>query len=101
MNFRIGQKVVCVRKAKYPNSLHGDEITVKVGVVYTIRELYAIPENGHLGLRFLEIRNEPRQYLNAFMECGFYANRFRPLVERKTDISIFTRMLTPSKEKVS
>jgi hypothetical protein len=33
-------------------------------------------------------------------EPGFNAECFSPIVERKTDISIFTKMLNPSKQSV-
>ena len=79
MTFRVGQKVVCV---------HPVDDLVKDAVY----EVLAI------GLSW---RNTQMLDVNdsQFGCLAFYAWRFRPLVERKTDISIFTAMLNPSKVK--
>jgi len=77
MTFRVGQKVVCVHPC---NDLASDKI-------YTITSL------GLLG----KPRNEPAvgvDQSNFGPRPAFYSWRFRALVERKTDISIFTAMLT-------
>jgi hypothetical protein len=45
-----------------------------------------------------EIKNPVLRYTDGDVgEIPFAAFRFRPVVERKTDISIFTAMLKPSK----
>jgi hypothetical protein len=36
----------------------------------------------------------------TFGQRGFFARRFRPLVEKKTDISVFTALLKPSHTKI-
>lgn len=88
--FRIGQKVVCVRG---PLGNSDAPYKPKVGQIYTIREIYTdhpCPELG-AALRFEELRNP----MNPFhkKEYGFYACRFRPVVEKKTDISVFEEIL--------
>lgn len=106
-SFHVGQNVVLVddspvdfrgctsradgRKAgaRYPS----------VGPIYTIREVY-IASNGLVGLLLDEIDNrEACLSLGLSREIGFPAIRFRPVVERKTDISIFKAMLSPSRVK--
>jgi hypothetical protein len=81
MNFRVGQPVICIDASPgcYPLRL------VK-GERYTIKS--KTPEGGvHL---LEEAHGNP---------LGFNPCRFRPAVERKTDISVFTAMLTPQKSK--
>jgi hypothetical protein len=91
--FHVGQKVVCVDDSL--SELRDlNEILPTRGTVYTIR---AIVRRGSLCFHLVEITNEPYRYQDGFGEVSFKAYRFRPVVERKTDISIFTAMLTPSK----
>jgi len=97
MTFRIGMKVVCIYSG--PWQLHGHEAAPSFGGVYTIRRIAADTNSG-LGFLFDEISNKPDHYLNqtgiVFREKHFRGSRFRPAVSRKTDISIFQAMLTPS-----
>ena len=81
--FRVGQKVVCVNAA-------GFESFIARGSVYQIRSINI--EFGQIWLRLAEIAPRVDQ-------AGFCSTRFRPLVERKTDISIFKAMLTPAGKK--
>lgn len=76
MTFRIGQQVECISASGM----------LKKGAVYTVLGI----EHG-----FIEVDCEP----DCFGGRCYYNKRFRPVVERKTDISIFTAMLKP--EKVS
>ena len=94
-NFRVGQKVVCVAEfsGRCPHP-----IEPKVGDILTVRETFINPPTGELGLRFTEIVNEIHHFYGV--ERGYKATRFRPVVERRTDISVFRAMLTPSKQKV-
>lgn len=81
MNFRVGQKVVCVDDA--------DTAFVREGAVYTIVRV-------HSPFVTLDRLDLPAA---GSME-GMYGRRFRPVVERKTDISIFTELLTPTGPRV-
>lgn len=104
MTFHVGQKVVRVgsvgsgdisrekaRSMRYSFPEMGAVVTIKTlnywprGTILTFHE----HDNSHIQ-RMLESPYEP----------GFAAQNFRPIVERKTDISIFTAMLTPSKQGV-
>lgn len=106
MTFRVGQKVVFIAhvaddvRACYPNASFPN----KDGI-YTIRGFGRRDEPGDL-LLLQELDNGHLigLTLNGFYCCrepGFSAEKFRPIVERKTDISIFTAMLNPSLEDVA
>jgi len=94
--FEIGQKVVCIAKEwQDPNDYFarfGIECP-KHGEVYTIRGFWDYGW-GIIGLYLEEIRNPeiPTNGDTAMKEPTFHIEYFRPLVERKTDISIFQRI---------
>lgn len=75
MTFRVGQKVVCVKPC---NDL------IK-GRVYSVTAM-----GTQKGISMLGV---DQSYFGP--RASFYADRFRPIVERKTDISVFTKMLIP------
>ena len=78
MAFHVGQKVVCV-DARGPAGYAGIQKD-RVYVVDSIsREFLSVPET--------------RGML-------WFQARFRPLIERKTDISIFTEMLKPKQREL-
>lgn len=92
--FRVGQKVTMkpemgnVWRLEFGSAPRGP--TPVVGEVYTV-----IGFEGwilHPGVRFLR--------LSEIAYGCFNTNRFRPVVDRNTDISVFTAMLTPEVEKV-
>ena len=80
MTFRIGQKVVCVDDTR--PILGWAKQWLRKGTVYKIR---SIEPDGDIHLvEVVRTSGTP-----------FYRSRFRTVVERKTDISIFTKMLKP------
>lgn len=81
--FYVGQKVVCV-DAKPRN--YGTCSLVE-GAVYTVRRV-----DPKYGVFLNEVRA-----LFEHEGSGFFEDRFRPAVERKPDISIFTAMLNTAK----
>jgi hypothetical protein len=95
--FRVGQKVICVGPGHWlhygvaPNA-------PRRGGIYTIR--WIGPRGGHLCLQFKGLINPPVH--NGIMECAFRIQNnngtinFRPVIERRTDISVFTAMLAPT-----
>lgn len=117
MTFHVGQKVVCVDddETRYrvfaAAGLHfdGNLNGLKKGAVYTVRAVgHYAPYPGLLCLWLVEIER-PIIHLIQIVhgEAPYVAARFRPVVERKTDISIFVAMLdrapsapvvTPQKE---
>ena len=74
MAFRVGQKVVCVDASHAPGSGRPTPV----------------------------LEEQPGRTIDGKWrpDFGFRAARFRPVVERNTDISIFTKMLNPSKQTV-
>lgn len=99
MTFRVGQRVVCVDDTIARG--YGDENYPKRGDIYTIRAIMPfLSECGEAMFLLHEVTNSVRDYRTddyslVRTEKPFGARRFRPLIERKTDISIFTAMLTP------
>lgn len=92
--FRSGQKVVYIG----PDfSSHPKVVLLKVNVpvanvIYSIRGFAQRFEGP--GYLLNEIHNVPRVCpINGLCEIAIDAKWLRPLVERKTDISVFQRML--------
>lgn len=81
--FDIGQKIVCVFANVRSDSLCKVQSPLRQGHVYTV--LYSDKR-----MTLLEEVDAPEPHV------GFLTSRFRPVVERKTDISIFTQLLTPT-----
>ena len=85
--FRVGQKVVCVDSGR---DLLGRKSNLVKGQIYTVAGTYQVQDK--VAVTLCEV--EPGD------DCiGWWASRFRPIVERKTDISIFKAMLTPAGKK--
>lgn len=105
MAFYVGQKVVRLEPpsmedmfAEYPilRTLAFPE----TGKIYTIRGFHRCLGSERIWLE--EINNPPILFRYIGMsEVSFDPRYFRPIVERKTSIEIFERMLNPSKQEVS
>ena len=90
-----GQKVVCIDDTDFPISkMHGFATPVK-DVVYHIREIVDYPHLNCVGFSFVEIRNPAVRWRDGLREITFHQSKFRPVIEKKTDITIFTEMLKP------
>jgi hypothetical protein len=102
--FVVGQKVVCIDDqvgtnepmASSYNPLDG----LTVGQVYTIRWIgmykgFYLKE--FVGVRVVEIKRDVDP--SEGVECCFRASRFKPLEKKKTDISVFKKLLVSSKKK--
>lgn len=98
IHFRAGQRAVLVDDS-WSYLCFGVEIMPVLNSIYTIREVITL--NGHVAVRLVEIKNPVLEYGDGTNEIAFRASRFRPVVERKSDISIFRAMLNHSKSKVS
>lgn len=85
--FRIGQKVVCVDLSP---SCRGVLMPFVKDRVYTVSNTIDTWEGQ--GVELAEV--ETPAVVGHFR--AWNASRFRPVVERKTDISIFKAMLNPS-----
>jgi hypothetical protein len=92
MTFRVGQKVECVDDNFGQLSKDWDQLYVKnlpkVGDICIVS--YVGPFPGYTPA-WIFIR------LEGF-SGGFIPSNFRPIVERKTDISVFTAMLNANKQ---
>ena len=86
MTFRTGQKVACVSTSNGID-LPGEPA---VGDTATISNVY-VAADGTLMLELVEWPSPETERVYA----GWDAKYFRPIVERKTDISIFKKMLKP------
>lgn len=86
--FRIGQKVVCIND-KMSRGLFS------YGEVYTITNMrtgrFSNEAETTTGLKLAEISLAALDWARA--------DRFRPAVDNKQDISIFTKMLKPQDQK--
>lgn len=88
MTFRVGMKVVCVDASV---DYLGQATNLIEGAVYEVRA-----KGTHLGEDFIVVAGAPSWHPTK----GYRSSRFRPVVERKTDISVFTAMLNPSQVTV-
>lgn len=84
--FRVGQKVVCV--SADPSDVVN--FGIRVGGIYTVSGM-GIFEKGQPPLMDLA-------EIKTHVAHAWLPDRFRPLVEHKTDISVFTSLLTPTKQ---
>lgn len=87
--FEVGQKVVCVDAGTRKNN---KEPHLVRGRTYTIASVAETWDGTGITLVELQIPHRGK--------CGWYADRFRAADERKTDITIFTRMLDDVKSRV-
>lgn len=97
MSFHVGQKITPRADDLWVNVATGNMVRGVVyprfGEVYTIREIITDVEGSWLTL--VEIRN---RRLPAG-EPQFDAEDFRPVVEKQTDISIFTSLLNTNQRE--
>jgi hypothetical protein len=104
--FYVGQKVVCIEITFAGSHSLAMQRVRKYGInLPTVRDVYTVSrlgeEKGMPVVHLCEIGNwhlAPHIYPEP---PGYPSRWFRPAVERKTDISIFTDMLNPSDERVS
>lgn len=90
MAFRAGQKVVCVDDTPKEPWSHEVYCGLTKGSIYTIRFI-------HNEFVWLEEIHRPKIGNIVPADWPFNARRFRPIVERKTNITIFKKMLLPNK----
>ena len=97
MIFSVGQKVVCINDEWLDPSWVAVPNRPVAGLIYTVRghDYWDLPDlfvNDRIFL--VEITNPLVDWIECEQREGSFPTwRFRPVVERKTDISIFTQML--------
>jgi hypothetical protein len=94
MAFRIGQRVVCVNGNKWSPSACSRQVypalTPSLDQVYRITEIEFVEGEGETFLVLAE-------FGDAF---SWVATSFRPVVERTTDIGVFTEILNKTRVPV-
>lgn len=104
MNFYIGQRVVCIDVSKGFRNMLGefsDDRKLVKDAIYTVRWV-GVNCEGDPAIRLQEInyRRSPRgKRASNEGDAPYGSWRFRPLDERKTDISIFTGILDNVRSK--
>lgn len=107
MSFYVGQRVVCVGGRGFGGFSRSDwdewarywGVTfAKKGEIYTVRNTRSAPD-GTQRIRVAEIVNPAVEFKDApKQEPWFIGWHFRPVVDRPTDISVLTALLTPAKQ---
>lgn len=99
MSFRIGQKVVCVGTNGTPRVdwdawvAYYKIVRPDRGSIYTVRDI-RIGSEGRQFIRLVEIVNPHAKFCDApDQEPWWWAEAFRPVVDRKTDISFAVEIL--------
>jgi hypothetical protein len=100
MTFHVNQKVVCVNadpRAFNPVSCDWKPGEAPVeGDIYTVTRVYVAADQ--LRLWLAELKRAPIAFDVYGGIAGYAAERFRPVVEPKTDISALTALLNPKHE---
>lgn len=93
LDWHVVMQVVCIDD--YVDPEQPPHPVPAIGAVCTLERIY-VAHDGEVMVELVEFPSPETEDWYA----GFVAKDFRPLVQRKTDISIFTRMLNPSKQRV-
>lgn len=92
---KIGMKVVCLND-NFVNPNYPDWPQPQSGGIYTIEDWRDCINGGHTPVvRLVELSTSPNG-----MRWWWNKDRFRPLIKRKTDISIFQAMLKDTRESI-
>lgn len=92
--FHEGQKVVCVDERPCACCDIPTPCAVRKGIIYTVAS--CLPSLGLLSDWAVTVVEVPTSAHRG--HAGFRAERFRPIEEKKTDISVFTEMLKSEKQ---
>lgn len=92
MSFHVGQNVICV-DADDTNSHGAPELTK--GATYIVR--WCGDHFDEISVRLVGVGRP--HLLARWSDFPFRASRFRPLIERKTDISIFNKIARDESER--
>jgi hypothetical protein len=99
--FTVGQKVVCVNAGNLFPYYADSPIELVEGKIYTVRWVGPSPHPFNRGVpsvRLNEIIRRDEPLTPQRSDMPWQADRFRPVVERKTDISVFAEMLNKVSE---
>jgi hypothetical protein len=104
IDWKVGDKVVCTYDYDVASLRARGTYCARCSFpvrdgIYTLRRIGRI--EGHVAILLAEIVNPIGDIRLGFNgESGFYAEHFRPVQTRKSDISIFTAMLRPIDAKL-
>lgn len=101
MTFRVGQKVVHIGFPRGTWRRRLDEWLHPIPGPWPVRdEVYTITKivTDDYGAYYVSLA-ELIETIDDYWGEGWDLRGFRPVVERKTDISIFTKLLTPNKRE--
>lgn len=101
MTFHVGQKVVCIKAGSPGSEAAWTSVGaryVRLNGIYTIRAINVWGDGAKL--RFVELDNRHLEGVYSEIEPGFRATHFRPIVDRKTDISFAHEILRKAKVPV-
>lgn len=108
--FYVGQKVVCIDA-----SMHTDDWNAGIkrqinldgltkGKIYTIRNLIINEGNPRLSPILIQleeiIRRKIFNWEGIVREAAYHSDRFKPLIEKTTDISIFQKILLDTRSRI-
>jgi hypothetical protein len=89
--FQVGQKVVCINNGPSRFGWQSRPKILRKGAIYTVTACWIHDVNHVPAVTLAEVKP-------TFGYNGFDAARFAPVDKRDTDITIFKKMLTPSKQ---
>lgn len=95
-----GMRIVCVEDEEFqePEGYYPDK--PMKGVVYTVEAIWPFELDSRIimvGLNEFRKRWQHRLRDGRVLRYGFDARYFRPVLSRKSDISVFTALLNPAK----
>ena len=96
--FSVGQHVVCIDASSGYGEWDECERLFE-GAIYTVESIHLDHFNVPV-LWLAEVVRSADSVREFGPKAGYCISRFRPLVTKKTDISIFKKMLTPAVEDV-
>jgi hypothetical protein len=88
---KVGDKIVCIRDESEMMHPAAGDVMPKKDQIYTIRGFER--EDDDVFFYLEEIRNQPGLYWDGYGETCFHSEGFRPIQDRKTDISSLTKLL--------
>lgn len=91
LDWKVGDRVVYAPPPAFSPPQGSKHKPLVVGKVYSLREIILHPLTGDVGVLLAEVVNSIHPAFDT--ERGYYANSFRKVEPRKTDISLFTAML--------
>lgn len=96
----VGQKVVCINDSPFPSDEDikwGETEAIYIDEIYTLKSIHH-DLDGALVFHLFEVERD-RESRDQFSHLvGYGTWRFRPLLNKKTDISVFTDILKTVKD---